>query len=55
MIFQGGGSKILMYKIEKNLVEVICAMARIRRCLATAKWIDLANDLISGTELEKEL
>ena len=52
-IRQGGGSETLMYEVEPHLVELICAMARIRRCLTTSKSIAGANDLISGTELEK--
>ena len=54
-ICQGGGSKTLMYDVEPHLVELICAMARIRRCLTTTESIALANDLISGTELEKKI
>ena len=55
MIRQGGGTETLMYDIEPHLVELICAMARIRRCLTTTESIALANDLISGTDLERKI
>ena len=55
MICQGGGSETLMHEVEPHLVELICAMAQIRRCFTTSKSTALANDLISGTELKKEL
>ena len=55
VICQGGGSETLMYEVEPHLVELICAMARIRRCLTTTESIALANDLISGTDLEKKI
>ena len=55
MILQGGGSETLMHEIEPHLVDLICAMARIRRCLTTTESIALANDLISGTELETKI
>lgn len=55
LVRQGGGSETLMNEVEPHLVELICAMARIRRCLTTSESIALANDLIAGTRLEKKL
>ena len=55
IILQGGGSETLMASVEPHLVELICAMASIRRCLSTSECIALANDLIAGTELESTI
>ncbi len=55
LIHRGGGSETLMNEVEPHLVELICAMARIRRCLTATESIALANDLISGTDLEKRM
>ena len=55
LIHQGGGSKSLMHDVELYLVELIIAIARIRRCLTTSESIALANYLISGTKLEKSV
>ena len=38
--------------VEPHLVDLICAMASIHRCLSSSECIALANDLIAGTELE---
>ena len=55
IVCQGGGSETLMREVEPHLVELICAMAQIRRCLTSTESISLANDLISGTEVEKRI
>ena len=55
IIRQGGGSESLMREIEPHLVELICAMAHIRRCLTTTESLALANDLISGTPIEEKI
>ena len=55
IVLQGGGSETLMAPVEPHLVELICAMASIRRCLSTSECITLANDLIAGTELESTI
>ena len=55
LIRQGGGSESLMRDVEPHLVDLIIAMARIRRCLTTSESMALANDLISGTKIEKSI
>jgi len=55
IVLQGGGSETLMAPVEPHLVELICSMASIRRCLSTSECISLANDLIAGTELESRI
>ena len=55
IVLQGGGSESLMAPVEPHLVELICAMASIRRCLSSSECIALANDLIAGTELESTI
>ena len=55
MIRQGGGSETLMSEVEPHLVELICAMAHIRRCLTTTESLALANDLISETIIEEKI
>ena len=49
-VLQGGGAETLMASFEPHLVELICAMAEIRRSLTVSETVALANDLISGTE-----
>ena len=44
-----------MSKVEPKLVELIIQMSRIRRCLTGSQCLHLANDLIAGTEVEKEV
>ena len=55
IVLQGGGSESLMAPVEPHLVDLICAMASIRRCLSSSECIALANDLIAGTELESTI
>ena len=45
----------MIHDVEPHLVELIIAMARIRRYMTTSESIALANDLISGTKLEKSI
>ena len=54
-ILQGGGAETLMASVEPHLVELICAMGEIRRCLTASVAVALANDLIHGTETEKQI
>ena len=49
------GCSSLMTPVEPYLVTLICAMAQIRRCLRASECIGLANDLIKGRPLEKEI
>ena len=53
LVLQGGGPESLMASVEPHLIELICSMAEMRRCLRTSEAISLANDLIVGTETEK--
>ena len=55
IVLQGGGPESLMAPVEPHLVELICAMAGMRRCLTTSEAIALGNDLIIGTETEKRI
>ena len=55
IVLQGGGPGSLMAQVEPNLVELICAMAEMRRCLTTSEAVSLGNDLIIGTETEKRI
>ena len=54
-VLQGGGAETLMASIGPHLVELICAMAEIRRCLTASEAVALANDLISGTDTEIQI
>ena len=49
------GPKFPMEKVEPQLVELIIRMSRIRRCLTGAQCLHLANDLIAGTKIEKDV
>ena len=49
------GPKTLMSTVEPKLVELIIQMSRIRRCLTGSQCLHLANDLIAGTDVEKEI
>ena len=53
-VLQGGGAETLMASVEPHLVELICAMAEIRRCLTASEAVALANDLIGGTKTGKK-
>lgn len=44
-----------MAAIEPKLVELIIRMSRIRRCLTPSQCLLLANDLVEGTKIEKEV
>ena len=55
IVLQGGGPESLMASVEPHLIDLICAMAEMRRCLTTSEAIALANDLIIGTETEKRI
>ena len=44
----------LMAPVEQKLVELVLAMAKIRRCLTVSETLGLANDLIKDTPLEKK-
>ena len=44
-----------MAQVEPHFVELICAIAEMRRCLTTSKAIALGNDLIVGPEIEKRI
>ena len=44
-----------MATMEPQLVELIIRMSRIRRCLTPSQCLLLANDLVEGTEIEKEV
>ncbi len=55
IVLEGGGSKSLMSPVEPHLVELLCSMASIQRCLSSSECIALANDLIAGTELESTI
>lgn len=54
-VMQGGGPETLMASVGPHLVELICAMAEIRRCLTASEAIALANSLILGTETERRI
>ncbi len=49
------GPSTLMSQVEPHLVTLILAMAQARRCLGATECLTLANDLIKGTQLEKEI
>ena len=49
------GKQSLMSPVEGKLVQLVLAMARIRRCLTTSESLELANDLIKGTPLEQHI
>ena len=49
------GPKTPMSTVEPKLVELIIRMSRIRRCLTGSQCLHLANDLIAGTDVEKEV
>ena len=55
MVLQGGGPISLMASVEPHLIELICAMAEIRRCLTISEALALGNDLIAGTQTEKNI
>ena len=52
---QESGSETLMAPIEPHLVEPICAIGQISRSLTGSKYLSLANDLIFGTQIEKDV
>ena len=49
------GPKTPLSEVEPKLVELIIRMSRIRRCLTGSQCLHLANDLIAGTDVEKEV
>ena len=49
------GRQSLMAPVEPKLVELVLAMAKIRRCLTVSETLGLANDLIKDTPLEKKI
>ncbi len=55
MVLQGGGPECLMGPVEPHLVELICVMAEIRRCLTSSEAFSLVNDLIKGTSTEQNV
>ena len=55
IIMQESGSETLMSCIEPHLVELISAMGQIRRSLTGSESLSLANDLIYGTQVEKDI
>ena len=44
-----------MATMEPQLVELIIRMSRIQRCLTPYQCLLLANDLVEGTKIEKEV
>ncbi len=54
-ILQGGGPETLMALVEPHLIQLICAMAEIRRCLTVSEAIALGNSMIKGTETERKI
>ena len=44
-----------MENVEPQLVELIIRMSRIRRCLTGAQCLHLANDLIEGAKVDKDV
>ena len=55
MVLQGGGPVSLMVSVEPHLIVLICAIAEIRRCLTISEVLALGNDLICGTQTEKNI
>ena len=55
IVMQESGSETLMSCIEPHLVELISAMGQIRRSLTGSESLSLANDLIYGTQVEKDI
>ena len=53
-ILQGGGHETLMV-LEQHLIQLICAMAEIRRCLTVSEAIALGNSMINGTKTERKI
>ena len=49
------GPQSPMSRVEPKLVELIIRMSRIRRCLTGSQCFHLVNDLIAGTDIEKEV
>lgn len=49
------GRQSLMAPVEPKLVELVLAMAKIRRCLTVSETLGLANDLIKDTPLERKI
>ena len=48
------GKQSLMASIETKLVELVLAMAKIRRCITVSETLGAANDLIKNADLEKK-
>ena len=55
MVLQGGGTTSLVTSVEPHLIDLVCAIAEIRRCLTTSEALTLCNDLICGTPTEKNI
>ena len=55
VIIQESGSETLMTPNEPHLVELICAMGQIYWSLTASDSLSLDNDLIYGTQVEKDV
>ena len=55
LIVTSMGPRSPMADVEPVLVDLIIKMSRIRRCLTPTQCLHLANDLVKGTETEKEV
>ncbi len=44
-----------MYQVEPHLVTLILVMAQARRCMGASEYLALTNNLIRGTQVEKEI
>ena len=44
-----------MAKVETILVDLIVKMSKIRRCLTPYQCLNLANELVAGTETEQKV
>ena len=49
------GPKTPISKVEPKVVELVIRMSQSRRCLTRSQCLYLANDLIVGTDVEKEV
>ena len=55
LIVKSFGPQSPMADVEPVLVDLIIKMSRIRRCLTPTQCLHLANDLIRGTDIEKNV
>ena len=51
----GNGNKSPMRKIEKQIVEIILCMSKIKRSITPFEGLALINDMIKGTDIQREL